>query len=252
MTYIYIYIYIYIKFSLCLYTGMDYSLGVEGEVSLKEQAGVCSGASIYKMYILYVYLSPLSLYHYDEYASDQQGVPVSDAGWEAPSSGTCLSLAWSCCRRQGWEQPHETGWPCWIHPSSNPPRKFAQKAPGCGPAASSPEVMEPTTQSGEGPSMLLAQDMAFPARWRQGTRGFCLPGGRWPLGTQSRDRTWWSPALCSSATCRGRWRGWRRAAWWTGGRWRRRARCCWRPRAGTCEWPWRGAKAVGACGGEAG
>ena len=78
-SYIYIYVYIY-KFSLCLYTGIDYSLGVEGEVSLQEQAGVCLGASLYNMYILYAYISPLSLYHYDEYASDQQGVPVSDAG----------------------------------------------------------------------------------------------------------------------------------------------------------------------------
>lgn len=55
------YIYIY-KFSLCLYTGIDYSLGVEGEVSVQEQAGVCSGASIYNMYILYVYISLLSLF----------------------------------------------------------------------------------------------------------------------------------------------------------------------------------------------
>lgn len=66
-SYIYIYIhmtsYIYIyKFSLCLYTGIDYSLGVEGEVSVQEQAGVCSGASIYNMYILYVYISLLSLF----------------------------------------------------------------------------------------------------------------------------------------------------------------------------------------------
>ena len=60
-TYDFIYIYIY-KFSLCLYTGIDYSLGVEGEVSVQEQAGVCSGASIYNMYILYVYISLLSLF----------------------------------------------------------------------------------------------------------------------------------------------------------------------------------------------
>lgn len=61
--YIYIYDFIYIyTFSLCLYTGIDYSLGVEGEVSVQEQAGMCSGASIYSLYILYVYISPLSLF----------------------------------------------------------------------------------------------------------------------------------------------------------------------------------------------
>ena len=61
--YIYDFIYIYIyTFSLCLYTGIDYSLGVEGEVSVQEQAGMCSGASIYSLYILYVYISPLSLF----------------------------------------------------------------------------------------------------------------------------------------------------------------------------------------------
>ena len=92
--------------------------------------------------------------------------------------GSVCHLHGAAAGGKGGSSPMKRAGPAQIHPSSNPPRRDAQKAPGCGPAASSPEVTEPTTQSGEGLSMLLAQDMAFPARWRQGTRGFCLPGGR--------------------------------------------------------------------------
>lgn len=247
--YIYMILYIYnFSFSVFVYRYvLLYTYGRRGMI--QEQAGVCSCASIYSMYILYVYIDPPLLF-----ASLQRMYlrPArSTCQWWMERSPSVLLV--SCMRLFQWarvEAACETTGLSVNPSSSNPPRRDTRNAQGCVPAASSREVKEPRTQSGEGPSMLLVQDMAFPARWRQGIQEFCLLGGRWPPGTRSRGRTWWNPALCSSAICRGRWRGWRRAAWWRGGRWRRRGHCCWRPLVGICEWWCTGARAAGACEGE--
>lgn len=70
-------------------------------------------------------------------------------------------------------------------------------------------------------------EKALSTRWRQDTGSLCPPGGRWQSGTQNKVQTWESPGFYSSSTCRKRWRGWQRAAWWRGGQSHKTDHCCW-------------------------
>lgn len=158
MTYIYIY-----TFSLCLYTGIDYSLGVEGEVSVQEQAWGCVQVHLYIVCIFYMYIYHLChcLHHYDEYTSDQQGVPVSDAGLEKPQMwGSVCHLHGAAAWGKGGSK--KRAGPAWIHPSSNPPRRDAQKARAVGLLPllrSGPQTLQP--RAGSGLSMPLGSRYGF-------------------------------------------------------------------------------------------
>lgn len=187
--YIYIYDFTYIyTFSLCLYTGIDYSLGVEGEVSVQEQAGVCSGASIYSMYILYVYISPLSLF-----ASLWTNIPLTSKEYlsamqaEKPRCGdlfvTCMELLHEA--RVGaapWNElaPRESI-------PSNPPMRdrseFLFPAVGLLPLLRRSQTLQPRAGR-DCPCWLKI--WLFPLDGDRAHEDSVFQEGRWPPGTQSR------------------------------------------------------------------